>query len=111
MTRKSGLDSGHCPPTVVLSKAGKLCTGNGSPFRDLGTYPVDLICYETGTFDIIKNEADLRVAIERIARVLGKSFDADTAIANAMQSAPVRVRNEYAEQWAAQALDVGFLSY
>lgn len=109
--RKSGLDSGHCPPTVVLNKEGKLRTGSGSPFRDLGTYPVDLISYETGTFDIIKDETELRAAIERIGRVLGKCFDADTAIADAMRPVPVRARSDYAEQWASQALDVGFLTY
>lgn len=109
--RKSGLDSGHCPPTVVLNKEGKLCTGSGSPFRDLGTYPVDLISYEADTFDVVKDETELRAAIERIGRMLRKDFDADAAIADAMQAAPVRVRNQYAEQWAAQALDVGFLAY
>ncbi|MDD9923516.1 MAG: hypothetical protein OXQ92_14760 [Boseongicola sp.] len=109
--RKSGLDSGHNPPTIVLSKEGKLCTGNGSPFRDLGAYPLDLISYEAGSFDVVKSEADLRAAITRIGRMLGKTFDAETAIADAMRPAPVRARNQYSELWASQALDVGFLTY
>lgn len=109
MTRKSGLDSGHSPPTAILDKNGQLHFGSGSPFRGLA-FPIDLVSYESGTFDIIKNEAELRAAIERIARVLGKSFDADTVISNAMQSAPVRARSEYADKWASQALHVGFLS-
>jgi hypothetical protein len=72
---------------------------------------VDLISYEADTFDVVKDETELRAAIERIGRMLRKDFDADAAIADAMQAAPVRVRNQYAEQWAAQALDVGFLAY
>lgn len=111
MTRKTRLDSGHCPPTVVLDKEGKLCTGNGSPFRGLETFPLDLISYEADTFDVVQDEVELRAVIERIARVLGKDFDADAAIADALQPAPVRARDQYADQWAAQALDVGFLVY
>lgn len=111
MTRKTRLDSGHCPPTVVLNKEGKLCTGNGSPFRGLEAFPLDLISYEAGTFDVVRDEAELRAVIERIGRVLGEDFDADTAIADAMRAAPVRVRDQYAERWASQALDVGFLVY
>ncbi len=109
--RKTGLDSGHNPPTVILSKEGKLCTGTGMPFRGLEAYPVDLVSYEAGEFCVAKSEAELREAIERIGRVLGKCFDADMAIADAMRPVPVRARSDYAEQWASQALDVGFLTY
>lgn len=111
MTRKPSLDGGHNPPTAILDKKGMLRFGSGSTFRGLCAYPVDLICYEAGSFDVVKDEAELRAAIERIERMLGKSFNVDMAIANAMVPAPVRVRCEYAEQWAGQALDVGFLTY
>lgn len=111
MTRKTGLDSGHNPLTVILSKEGKLCTGTGTPFRGLEAYPVDLVSYEAGEFCVAKSEAELRAAITRIGRELGKCFDADTAINDAMRPAPQRVRNQNAEQWASQALDVGFLTY
>lgn len=111
MTRKTRLGSGHCPPTVVLDKEGKLCFGNGSPFRGLETFPLDLISYEADTFDVVQDEVELRAVIERIARVLGKDFDADAAIADALKPAPVRACNEYAVRWASQAMDVGFLIY
>ncbi len=109
--RKTGLDSGHNPPTVILSKEGKLCTGTGMPFRGLEAYPVDLVSYEAGEFCVVKSEADLRAAITRIGRMLSKDFDADAAIAEAMLPAPHRVRDQYAEQWASQALDPAFLIY
>jgi hypothetical protein len=111
MTRKTGLDSGHNPPTAILDKNGKLRAGNGSPFRGLGAYPLDLVSYEADTFDVVKDEAELRVAIDRIGRVLGKDFDIDGAIADAMKAAPVRVLSENAERWASQALHVGFFTY
>lgn len=110
MTRKSRLDSGRNPQAVILSKTGALQTGTGQQFRGLA-FPCDLISYEAGSFDVVQDEAELRVAIERIGRVLGKSFDADTAIADAVRPVPARTRSHYAEQWASQALDVGFLTY
>lgn len=111
MTRKSGLDSGHNPPTAILDRNGKLNLGNGSPFRGLGTYPLDLISYEAGSFDVVKDESELRATIARIGRVLGKCFDVDAAILAALKPAPVRVLNENATRWASQALHVGFLAY
>lgn len=111
MTRKSGLDSGHCPQTVILSKEGKLCTGAGAPFRGLGVYPDDLVSYEANSFDVVNNESELRGAIERIGRVLGKSYDVDATINAALKPAPVRVPNESAARWVSQALHVGFLTY
>lgn len=111
MTRKSGLDSGRCPPTVVLNKDGKLYTGTGSPFRGLAEYPVDLVNYEVGSFDVVKDEDELREVIERVGRAIGKVFNADAAIADAMLPAPVRARDENADRWASQALHPGFLMY
>lgn len=111
MTRKSGLDGGHNPPTAILDKKGTLLFGSGSPFRGLSSYPLDLICYEAGSFEVVRDEVELRTEIERIGRVLGKSFDVDAAITNALVPAPVRARCKYAEYWASQALDVGFLTY
>lgn len=108
--RKTRLDSGHNPQAVILNKTGTLQTGTGQQFRGLA-FPCDLISFDAGTFDVVQDETELRAVIERIARVLGKDFDADAAIADAMRPAPVRVRDQYAEQWAAQALDVGFLIY
>ncbi len=108
--RKSGLDSGHNPPTVILEKVGQLRFGNGSPFRGL-TFPLDVVSYEAGSFDVVKDEAELRAVIERTGQTLGKVFDADAAIADAVLPAPVRVSVENAERWASQALHPGFLIY
>ena len=111
MTRKSGLGSGHNPVTAILDKNGLLNRANGSPFRGLGVYPIDLVSYEAGTFDVVNNESELRAAIERIRRVLGKCYDVDATINAALKPAPVRVLNESAARWASQALHVGFLAY
>lgn len=110
MARKTGLESGRNPQTVILDKNGRLRQANGLPFRGL-VYPLDLISYECGTFDIIKDATELRSAIERIGETLGKVFDTDNAIADALLPAPVRARDENAVRWVSQALDPGFLMY
>lgn len=84
---------------------------NGSPFRGLGVYPIDLVSYEAHTFDVVNNENELRAAIERIGRVLGKCYDVDATINAALKPALVREPNENATRWASQALHVGFLAY
>lgn len=111
MTRKSGLGSGHNPVTAILDKNGMLHRANGSPFRGLGVYPVDLVSYEANSFDVVNNESELRAAIERIGRVVGKCYDVDATINAALKPAPVRVPNENAARWVSQALHVGFLTH